>query len=724
MQQLRPMKVNPFAASELATVVALLATMGELCVKILQRITQNEVQTVFPLSDQLRQIRADLGEFLSRKLASLQDFRPSTTLEARQLDQLRLGIRIVDKYDEVHATWSKLLADPFTDERRLSSADGWHALLEKSLPALWNRKLDLLALIGLPSDELVAAIQDRGFERVLVFSPPETSDPLSPSHSLLAAAVTDGTIRVAATVNEARKKYFPRDPPKRHAVVEVKVECEKTFATAVRNELTTLWLLSNVNRNTAKAFGPRWFNQGLENLGTLAECHHVSDLGPYFKDKPLLLVAPGPSLDRNIAELHRLQGKAIILAPAQSIRRLHEDSIYPEFIAVIDPRDYTAEPHPFFNPDLIKPHQKLIAGVTCHPNVLNLPYRSKYVFGSTPNAAWIDQIFGDPFISVGGTSVSVAMVNLALALGSNPIVLVGQDLSYSEGRRYARSHTASDAEGSTPSEPDRQPAKRRKPEITDPVFEVDGYFGGKVKTMYAYKAALYEMELIAEQCRNAGLPARLINATEGGANIKGFDNLALKLVIDSFSEKKAEETQTLHESEIDPHQGEGSRRLRGEKSLENQLETIIRLSELAKSCVELTKRLNKRTSQKMLNRLGKTEQKLRALLRPVNFLAMAIQEETEEILNDITSQSSLADNLAASLKFYDAILSACSVAEAKTSEALRRIETLKARPPTEDLEDAEVKLNAACATKTAPRVDQAQSKSLPPHSCGPAISPG
>lgn len=717
------MKTNPFAASELAGAVAFLASMSELCVQILQHITHGQVQAVFPLSDQLRQIRADLNELLTEKLASVKDFKPSTTLEARQIEQLRLGVRIVAKYDEVHAGWSSLLADPFTADAPQHSADGWHALLEKKMPPLWSTKKDLLAVVGTPADEFIAAIQDRGFERVLVVLPENASEIATTSQRLLTEAVRSGSFRVAAGVGDARRKYFHLDPPSRYITLDAKTDQDPTFREAVRGELNNLWLMANVNRNTARTFGPRWFNQGLDNLGALASCRHVSELADHFKDRPLILVAPGPSLDRNIHELRRLKGEAIVLAPAQSIKRLHAEGLYPDFIAIIDPNDYTAEPHAFFDSHLIRDHQALVAGVTCHPNVINLPYSKKYVFGSTTNASWVDQIFGDPFVNVGGTSVSVAMVNMALALGSNPIILVGQDLAYSGEKRYAGAPSESEPDSSSAEERPEQRKPRKALRITDPIFTVDGYHGGKVRTMYAYKAALYELEIIAEKQLSHSTAIRLINATEGGANIRGFSNRPLSTVIDELQEEHKHSNNAAGRLAVSDATLSTQRIHRGEISLKNHLSAIARLTELSHLCSDLSSRLKRKTSQRLLSRLGKTEQKLRVCLKPVNFLALAIQEETDQIIKEINDQSTLEDNLDASLKFYTAIQSACAIAKIKIELALRVIGQEK--PDQHSLKEVDsgegsIAHQIALTSGTFSQAGQVQPKILPRHSYGPA----
>jgi len=667
---------SAFAAAELAASVAQLATMSDLCVQILQWITQGEERGVFPLTDQLRQMRSGLADFLERKLAALKDFQPSSPVEHRQIEQLRLGVRIVATFDKAHAEWSQRLEGPDTPAESWADAsvDAWHALIEKRLPRVWDLRKDVLAIVGRPPDALVQALDERGQQRVLVFPTPAPGDPAEASppdapgpasqrallsqRALFDAAVASGRLRSVDSLDKAKQLYFFLEPPHQQEVILADPGVDETFHTRVKDELDTLLLMARVGENTQRVFGPRWFNQGLDNLPIIANSRPLAELRGRYAGVPAVLVSPGPSLDRNIAHLKGIQGKAILMAPGQSIKRLHQENIYPDFVAVIDPQDLTSPPFPFFDAALICDHQALVAGVTCHPNVLRLPYRRKYVFGSSSSAAWIDAIFGDAPVSSGGTSVAVAALNMLIEWGCNPIVLVGQDLAYSEGRQYAGAGATASANG-------------RRPDsvMRGAVFEVEGYYGGSVRTPYGYKAALYEMETIAE--RLALLPSAplVLNATEGGASIRGFAKQPLADVVGGWGTLTALSSPVWPADPSDPDTLL-RRQQRGEHELRRILDAVRALTERASECAQLCTRIQSKGSARLLERLGKAEKKMRALLRLVGFLSLALQEEVEHLRASISGQSDLADNLKASAALYAMILSACRIADSKIAAAL------------------------------------------------------
>jgi len=86
--------------------------------------------------------------------------------------------------------------------------------------------------------------------------------------------------------------------------------------------------------------------------------------------------------------------------------------------------------------------------------------------------------------------------------------------------------------------------------------------------------------------------------------------------------------------------------------------------------VDVCTRLKTRAGAKLLARLGKVEQKMRLSLRSLGFLALAVQEEVEEIRTTVTEQATLEDNLDASLALYKTIRSACTAATSKIDKAI------------------------------------------------------
>lgn len=630
--------------------------MAELCVKILHHITKNEIRQVFPLSDELRSVRAGLSEFLESRLEAYKDFIPASSMDYKLIEQLKLGVGIVRKFDHFHGQWLNAIAEPDIDELENATIEQWHIVLEKRFPHGWDCKKDLLVIYGLIPENLNLAISERLQERVLVYAPTASTQhgPVTEDRNLRATirkehaeAYSAKTNFPTATEISKLKGLFPiKDPPKLITELKALSAPNDEELKNAQKELDSLQLVGTVSKNTTTKFGPLWFNQGLVNIPKIARSQPLVELSGLFRGLPLIIVSPGPSLEKNIHGLKQAVGKAVFMAPAQSMKRLHREGIYPDFIVVIDPQDYTSEEIGFFDPAIIQPHQALIVGATCHPNVINLPFTRRYFFASTAAASWITALFGDKNLNTTGTSVSVAATNIGLEWECNPIILVGQDLAYSEGIQYAGKDTG-----------------RSK---HDAIFELEGYFGGKVMTPYTYKVAHYEFELIAERLSTSEAPIDLINATEGGARIRGFKQIPLLEVISrNLSENAGVSGALALAIEATSKYDFNGRVSMGLKKLVDLTKTVKRLRESAIHSKQLYLSLNQSATQQKLAKLEKEERKLRLYLKSLYFLELIMANELGQVRSGLSRQSDAGANLEISTKFFDIIVRACDTIEAK-----------------------------------------------------------
>ena len=648
-------------AHELSPTVATLSTMADLCIKILQHIAAGELRQVFPLSDELRSVRARLSGQLDKRLELLKDFKPSTNFEFRQLEQLRLGVGIVTKFDQVHDQWVKLLDEPDKEDLAIASVEEWHIILEKRLSRGWDRRRDLLVVYGEVPPNFRTTILERFLDRVLVYQlpPPESAD-----QAVLSTEFTFGGVekqnhpkQSIAFVHRIRdiKRHFPLDDTP-EIILEIIGPCSPSgeHIKEVKKELESLLLIANVSRNTLKLFGPKWFHQGLQNLPAIAKCQPLADFQDSFRGLPLIMVSPGPSLDKNIHELKRATGRAILIAPVQSMRRLHAEGIYPDFYMVIDPLDLTSDPHAFIDLQSIKPHQALIVGGACHPNVLCAPFARKYVFGAASASSWLTDLFGDSQVNTGGTSVAVTGLNIGLTWQCNPIILVGQDLAFTNGVQYA--------------------GQEKTANKVLHLFELDGYYGGKVSTSYGYKVAHYEFEMIAERVLNSEKGTLLINATEGGACIKGFSQKPLNKVIEELSENNVAVSRAI-EFMIDQYENFPfyNRINTGKSNISLTLKQVDRLRLSAKTCRQLIIKLQQKVSSQQLDKLGKEEQKVKQILRSIGFLSLIVQEEINHIIKSLQFQSTMAENLDMSIKFFNTIIEACTLTKKGLESSLNQM---------------------------------------------------
>jgi hypothetical protein len=153
------------------------------------------------------------------------------------------------------------------------------------------------------------------------------------------------------------------------------------------------------------------------------------------------------------------------------------------------------------------------------------------------------------------TGHSVAHMSLMLAdyLGGGPIVLIGQDLARSnDGAMHSRDtmhhlirqQIIEDEKQKGKSAGPRKPTKNY---IWEKVM-VDGYYGGKVSSTRIWSIFLYWMESLITQIKQP-----VINATEGGANIRGAQKMPFQQVLETYCGQPVSPMQSAVREFVDVH---------------------------------------------------------------------------------------------------------------------------------------------------------------------------
>jgi len=243
-----------------------------------------------------------------------------------------------------------------------------------------------------------------------------------------------------------------------------------------------------------------------------------------FKNKPAILVAAGPSLDKNIKVLKKIQDNALIIACDTIIEKLLKNNITPDIVTALErsERSYDYFFKDLYENELISEEVTLMALGVVDPRIFNnFPGDKISLFRkSVPTERWFpDNIKDVNAIEVGS---SVANLNLSIAniLGASPIVLVGQDLAYSKD---GKSHTMET--GYEKNNDNRDLDTKNKNDLV----EVEGYNGEKLISRKWWKIfkQWFELKIVKDNIY-------CIDATEGGAYIKGTEVRRLEDVAKEF----------------------------------------------------------------------------------------------------------------------------------------------------------------------------------------------
>jgi hypothetical protein len=224
-----------------------------------------------------------------------------------------------------------------------------------------------------------------------------------------------------------------------------------------------------------------------------------------FRGLPAVIVAAGPSLEKNLQVLHAFADRVLIFAISRAVRILEYHGLQPHFVVHIEAQDYSSllegctnlHQAAFLLPDQVE------------RRILELHPEPNYFFDTPVNM--VTQWLGKRFpqlrritLETGGSVATEAFL-CAKALGCEPIVLIGQDLATLDGKIYASSPTNADFS--------YLPVNCRT---------VPGYFGQPVASIENYQHFIYWYQDQARSLAASGENRLFINATEGGAQIRGF----------------------------------------------------------------------------------------------------------------------------------------------------------------------------------------------------------
>ncbi len=469
-------------------------------------LTRGDLTAFRNTNDTLRLLRAEIGEIKNIKFPD----SDGDAIESLEIDRLKISMDIVKVAEGVIDQWGESVRREMAIDCRLDTAESCDLFLDVMLPRAWNYSTDMLFLTGDVTQDLMETVMRRGQANAAFIG-------------TLADIPAD--LNSFPVINSNEKfinwnKLLPSIPSERLTTIRIgNTVDEKEIEAALKSYKS--WLRQEgMNDATVSNFSLRWITQGCRNISKIAESYPLEVLNGLFTGRPAVIVSPGPSLEKNIGELHRLKGRALIIAPAQTLTRLVQASIIPDIVMATDPEDMTIEPYSFFRAIDQCRDSLFIGKANCHPNVLNVGFKRVFwTLNGTPDDYWLAELFGVTPLNISGGSVSISAFRLALTWGCTPIALVGQDLALAGDRQYSG---------------DRENAVADRTKL----HELPGYFGGTVFSPTDYFMYHDQFMTFARICHLQGVGGTIYNCTEGGAYIEGFQHLALSHFIQDHVESQ------------------------------------------------------------------------------------------------------------------------------------------------------------------------------------------
>jgi hypothetical protein len=294
---------------------------------------------------------------------------------------------------------------------------------------------------------------------------------------------------------------------------------------------------AKLRHRTACLRGRGWLDHYVTNLRQLVDCPGLPALAGSLRGVPAIIAAAGPSLDRNVQQLQQWLPHALVLTVNSAARALARAGVQPHALVSIESADVTAglEGLPWLH-DL-----PAFLELTGNPGMWAQPFRRRVALSVDTNGC---SAFSERTVPGFGMSAGFCVANAAVAvahrLGCDPIILVGSDLAYSGTRVYAsgtmfeemRAEPSGDGTVRMEGLAGRRLIEERSTHAlggnhmptTAHTIEIPAWEGsGTVVTTRDF--AMFR-DFYAHFAR-VHPEATLVNATEGGAFIEGWEHVPL-----------------------------------------------------------------------------------------------------------------------------------------------------------------------------------------------------
>ncbi len=615
--------------SAIDTLAAWHGVLAEVCAlgdTLCSTIDAGDVVSAIATMMQLRRARVDLARV---ELST-------SGLDAVSLEQIRDVRSAVVQSHGVHGVMREWLARELpTDAELLATPLGIAVLADAMLPAAWDFERDLAVLIGSELAPVAQLLADLGQRRIILVGEVEL-----PPGAISVCSVEELTIAVHTLTPMPPTQLALR------ALPSADRDLVERCASAARDGLADL----RVHQNTVRSFSRTWIEQGATNLAGIARWPTIDAVGDAFAGVPMVIVAPGPSLARNIDQLRALQERAVICCFSHSLKPVLAAGVVPHVIVSVDPQDVR---YHFAGCDVRDSY--LVNGATVHPALFELPARGVLTLASNgPLDSWLFEALGATPQATGGGSVSTTAFALALAWRCDPIIMLGLDLSFPGGKYYVGTCTDGDARAELDGEGRMRvagwsegfaamKARGGPAAVAERVITLPGWHGDTVPTSFSF--AMFHRWFVDTM---RGVTDRTVyNCTEGGAWIDGMQHRPLaevSAILAATIDVRGELDRVIAATDEQPRRAALAMRMKSHTA------HLRRARALAAHARKLA-----RTGGHERD-LERAERALAASLRPVEFASLLAQREVERALDVAAHAAGHVEYLAASTRLFDTIV--------------------------------------------------------------------
>lgn len=496
--------------------------------EILPALERRDAPRVRQLADALGEAAGQVGDW------SRQFERASRGPERREMEVLlsKLVSRAEAADQRLRAALSVRSCETLSDWMAAFGAPP-EEIVRELLAQPWDRARDLVVLVGGADPAVARALVEAGQSRVMWLN-----DRGEGPEGVLARSDVEGLDAVC---------WHLGWPYPQHFRVRPLGGCRVSVDAVSRRLSETLAIIQSFARGVEN-MGPELLSRCTANAPLLARHPSAARLANALPQIPAVIVSAGPSLDKNIALLAELKGRALIIGINQTVKALRRAGIQPDMVLACDHQNLA------YQFEGVQPGEIpfLGLGASVAPELFEVPAGAVFTFASSPIVeSWLFELVGESAALRAGGTVSIAALQLALGMGCSPIAVVGQDLALAGAKYYADGA----ADGGAPLEVladgtlsmrnqesklrlagagREEHYRRAMAESRLELVEVPGYDGAPALTTPSMRAQIVALRA---QLRDARGRAEFINATEGGAFLEGMEHQPLSSLVERFKDK-------------------------------------------------------------------------------------------------------------------------------------------------------------------------------------------
>ncbi|MFQ5431294.1 MAG: motility associated factor glycosyltransferase family protein, partial [Nitrospinota bacterium] len=353
---------------------------------------------------------------------------------------------------------------------------------------------------------------------------------LSESLSDPRVSISVGENPVDAVMSRMEREFGIFTRPNFHVIKNsLSVSSDADYYRRIDNVLVSLKAIAESNLKSISGLSQKWHSNIFLNLPHILKSRGIKPLFGKMKGIPAVIVAAGPSLDKNCRWLKRAEKSVVIICVDTALKTLKRFGVRPHFVVSLDakPENYT------HMQGVDSTGYTLIANPITFPLILSEHTADILMTSYTePLVKWLERYTGGLGENVTGGSVATSAFDFAHRLGCSPIILTGQDLAYSGQRTHSGGGAVQEMMYGTFGQPISRERMHSQTIGSNELQEAEGNMGQTVSTskeMNTWKG-WFEIRIEKESID-------CVNATEGGLAIKGARRLCLQEAVTNIEGK-------------------------------------------------------------------------------------------------------------------------------------------------------------------------------------------